>query len=195
MNFRRVRLPRTEEASAPVETFTAPPLSSESLLERAAAAAPLSGVSLERRDDALVRAAAFAQVFGAGGFVVSETAGWWSVTAPEMEVLARRCGVAFRLQGGSSPADPPTFVVGGAEVCSLAELGSLTRPLSILAELRESLTGSDVSVSPVEVSASQVSMRVNGAVVSVSADGLVAAVGSGRRVSVSSAPQLVSLTA
>lgn len=190
MNFRRVRLPRTEPQLETAEPAATPQATSVSLLERAAAAAPLTGVAEDRRTDALARAEAFAEVFGAGGFVVVERAGWWSLTAPELEVLARRCGVAFCLQGGSSPADPPTFVIGGTLVQSLAELGALTRPMAVLADLRDSLTSTDVEVSPVQVSATSVTMRVNGATVSVSDEGLVSCVVTGRQVTAASAPKL-----
>jgi hypothetical protein len=199
-NFRRCRV-APEHPSSDAAPEPAPSLQSPSLIERAVAAAPLSGTRSDRRSDALWRAAAFADVFGADGFRVVERAGWWSVTAPELDELTSRCKVAFRLQGGSSPLDPPMFVIGGVEVASLAELGAVVAPMLVLAELRSELVASGADVGAVSVSASSVSLPVNGAVVSVDADGSLRATTAAKgrskaasSVTVSSASELCAVT-
>ncbi len=121
-------------------TYAAPASAPASLLERATLArTTISDRAQTRRAVALAELAAFSEAFGAGGFVIANVGEWFTVAAPELEDLALRCRVPFRLQGGTAIDDPATIILGSAKVTDLAELGEIVSALITLAVLREGL--------------------------------------------------------
>jgi hypothetical protein len=130
-----------------------------SVIERALVARDkISDRAKVRKAAAEAEHEAFTEVFGTGGFLVVNVGEWYTVAAPELEELALRCKVPFRLQGGVAVDDPAEIILGSAHVRDLTQLGNIVASLVVLADARERMHRPQ----PVEVTSTEVFLAHEG---------------------------------